>query len=139
MLQTTRLLRPWRLKTLLIGVAAAGLVLGVGRWSRVRAESFRKLALYHQAASYGAGDDFLPGPLCGLAYREETWFHAERDRIRRRFCREAQDYHKRLATKYRRAAAWPFLPVAPDETPPPLAFPATVYDPRIDARIPRPR
>ena len=136
--QSTRILGPMKLRSLLIGIAIVACLLGAGDASRRRGEMFRKLALYHRWARYCVGDDFYPGPFCGNAYSSEPWYYEERAKIRKRFCQEAHDYYKFLAWKYFRATKYPWLPVAPDRTPPPLAFPKTVVDWSRDVVLARP-
>jgi hypothetical protein len=95
-----RLTRPqFTVRRLLIGVAITAVALGVPPWSRRRGESFRQRAIYHAEESEGGWVDG------GLT-------KAQIDRIQSRLA-----YHGMMAVKYRWAARYPWLPVAPD---PPL-------------------
>jgi hypothetical protein len=88
----------FRLRTLLVAVAAVGFSL----WLMARRERFRGLAAHHRSrASRGATPHvFIAGrPVCSLPTPRGLW-HAE------------------VADKFERAAAHPWLPVAPDPPPP---------------------
>jgi hypothetical protein len=105
-----------RLRTLLIAVAVAGMVLGEGlmiqRRARLRATSARHAAQEQMWTTLAAAAGQRPSRRVDWSYRG---VRRQTDQGR---CRAAADYHARLARKYDRAARYPWLPVAPDPPPP---------------------
>ena len=83
----------FRLRTLMIAVAVAGLVFGGSRM-RQRQERFEQLAADHAAESRRYR---LPFARVGGPYLSPM-----------------ADWHWKMAEKYRRATRYPFLPVEPD-------------------------
>jgi hypothetical protein len=99
----------WRL---MIAIAIIGLPLGlIAEEEEVRqrrlSESYRSLAAYHESRT-------VASIACS---RTRCTFTDHRGRIMRSDEVRASDWHRRLAEKYRHAAARPWLPVEPD---PPL-------------------
>jgi hypothetical protein len=86
----------FRLRTLMIGVAIVGAILGLGVRLHARAEQYRRVAYEHErqvGLMWGCLNDGHPS--------------------------ERESWHESLATKYRYHASHPWLPVQPDPPPPP--------------------
>jgi hypothetical protein len=124
----------WRLRTMLVGVAALAVVLASAAAVHRRAEHFRRLAAYHLQAC-----DFLldqaGGPVKCLQVGEgEDWDTELEKRFavrgdRKYAAYKAAKYHEELFEKYRKAAEGPWLPVAADPRAPAMANPSFALHP----------
>jgi hypothetical protein len=102
-----------RIRTLMIAVAVAGLLLYGDDLRRrrthflERADDHSVYAVYYRRLVRIVADERTsPG---GSDPREQFFLAEEEDAWRRR-----ADYHESLIVKYERAARYPWLPVAPD-------------------------
>jgi hypothetical protein len=105
----------FRLRTLLIAVAVVGVVLGAGMMRR------RRSILHEKAAHHRAIGRRQAAKVRGieeLARAATTAREAAETRADARVEARIGEYHAALARKYQRAAARPWLPVAPDPPPP---------------------
>ena len=95
----------------MIAVAVVGLILGS---VLVRSFLFWKLAEYHNSQVVGVGYNIVmlkPSRLC-----VEVWFDTQGREVSPRQVLKDQ-WHRQLSSKYRDAAARPWLPVEPDPPP----------------------
>jgi hypothetical protein len=106
------------IRNLLLTVAGLAVVLGVTVGLCRRSESFQQAALSHarEAEFYV----FDPWGLTRLRNLDGTEDPGNATRVKQ--YRRLYHHHRRLKEKYERAAARPWLPVAPDPPPPPFPY-----------------
>jgi hypothetical protein len=102
----------------MLTVAGLAVVLGVtvGLWRRT--ESFKRTARGHSREAQGYAD--VAWGLVRMRNLDGTVDPATA-RLAEQYGR-LYDYHRRLKEKYERAAARPWLPVAPDPPSPPVPY-----------------
>jgi hypothetical protein len=110
-----------RRSTILIVVAILGLVAGGYASVRTvsqRANRFRQRAQFHARRAAMFQKSIVSKERAARdceAYGGERMLQVARDyRAEVKLCMKLADYHARLIPKYERAAAYPWLPVAPD-------------------------
>jgi hypothetical protein len=100
----------FRIRTLMIATATAGVALGVAVWLHRRAEEFRRAAHYHESQTMAIA--------IGCLHGWDSVMNQFGEDITRSYRPERDSWHRTLSTKYRYAASHPWLLVPPDPPPP---------------------
>jgi hypothetical protein len=98
-------------------VLGLGVTVGLSR----RSESFQRTALSHAREAQFYAEDVWE--LTRLRNYDGTWDPENPRRVQQ--YKRLYDHHRRLKEKYERAAACPWLPVAPDPPSPPGPYELT--------------
>jgi hypothetical protein len=107
-----------RIRTLMALVAVMAGAMACCEMQR-RRRTYRAQAWYHLAASHQLAVDSR-WSLCMFGFSEQLAKAIQASRLAERTALlTASEYHLRLHAKYERAAQRPWLPVAPDPSPPP--------------------
>ena len=114
-----------RIRTLMVLVAVMAGAMAYCEMQR-RRRTYHSQAWYHLAASHQLAIDSRWSP-CTFGSPEQRVEAIQANRLAEQTALlTASEYHLRLHAKYERAARRPWLPVAPDPSPPPGGNPALV-------------